>query len=109
MRLVDVQGVAASSTMLPIGEESSVDHLALTPVTKSKATLLHQLCAVSLAESLDEIKSSAVAGYVLISDVDDARQTITLLCPTGGNLPKNHLILGASPAEGELGLTFEGI
>ena len=58
---------------------------------------------------MDEIKSSAVAGYVLISDVDDARQTITLLCPTGGNLPKNHLILGASPAEGELGLTFEGI
>lgn len=95
--------------MLPIGEESSVDHLALTPVTKSKATLLHQLCAVSLAETLDEIKSSPVAGYVLISDVDDARQTITLLCPTGGDLPKNHLVLGASPPEGELALTFEGV
>lgn len=86
-----------------------MDQLALMPVTKSKATLLHQLCAVSLAESLDEIKSSAVAGYVLISDVDDARQTITLLCPTGGSLPKNHLILGASSAEGELALTFEGV
>ena len=95
--------------MLPIGEESSVDQLALTPVTKSKATLLHQLCAVSLAESLDEIKSSAVGGYVLISDVDDARQTITLLCPTGGDLPKNHLILGVLPAEGEQGLTFDGV
>ena len=104
-----MQGVAASSTMLPIGEESSVDQLALTPVTKSKATLLHQLCAVSLAESLDEIKSSAVGGYVLISDVDDVRQTITLLCPTGGDLPTNHLILGVPPAEGEQGLTFDGV
>ena len=110
-------GVAASSTMLPIGEESSVDQLELTPATKSKATLLHQLCAVSLAESLDEVKNSAVAGCkhhkqqltdptsrlfltecwlsrtdVLISDVDDVRQTITLLCPTGGELPKNILV-----------------
>lgn len=102
-------GVAASSTMLPIGEESSVDQLALTPVSKSKAALQHALCAISLAESLDEVKSAPVAGYVLISEVDDIKQTITLLTPTYGELPKNILILGAGGAEAAGGLLFPGI
>ena len=95
--------------MLPIGEESSVDQLALTPVSKSKAALQHALCAISLAESLDEVKSAPVAGYVLISEVDDIKQTITLLTPTYGELPKNILILGAGGAEAAGGLLFPGI
>ena len=90
-------GVSAGASMLPIGEESSVDHLELTPVAKTKEALLNALCGVSLAESLDEIKSAAVAGFVLISEVDPIQQTITILAPcmsAGGlGLPKNILLI----------------
>eukprot|EP00329_Picozoa_sp_Boothbay-MS584-11_P006191 52963_2 len=74
-------GMSAGASMLPIGEESSIDHLELTPVAKSKESLLNALCGVSLAESLDEVKSAAVAGFALISEVDPINQTITILAP----------------------------
>lgn len=70
-------GVVAGASMLPIGEESSVDPLQLTPVSKSKETLLLALCAVSMASSLEEVKTAPVAGFVHISEV-----TIHHLCST---------------------------
>jgi hypothetical protein len=65
-------GVAAGASMLPIGEESSVDQLQLTPVSKSKETLLLALCAVSLANSLEEVRTAPVAGFVHISEVSES-------------------------------------
>ena len=81
-------------------------------------TLQHSLCSVSLADSLDTIKSAPTAGFVLISEVDTIKQTLTLLAPTMANedlqgnkglLPKSILIVGAAGATGSGGLRFTGI
>jgi polyribonucleotide 5'-hydroxyl-kinase len=88
-------GMAAPISALPIGEASTVDTMAITPAMKTKEALLYTLCAVSLATTLEDIKTAPVAGYILISEVDMAKQTITFLSPSMGLPAAGIIILGS--------------
>eukprot|EP01052_Picozoa_sp_SAG31_P003409 SAG31_NODE_131_length_23419_cov_38.760087_4_plen_328_part_00 len=83
---------ALPASALPLGEEQAVDKLELIPAMKTRDTLRFALCAVSLATQLVDVKSAPVAGYIHISEVDMAKQTITFLAPSSG-LPAAGIII----------------
>jgi polyribonucleotide 5'-hydroxyl-kinase len=53
---------------------------------------------VSYAQSPDQLLASNVAGFVLVTDVDVARGSLTLLAPCAGPLPGRYLIAGSQTA-----------
>lgn len=90
-------GFRAPSSALPLGATSQADPLKLTPAPVGPE-LLHSLCAVSHARTPDELLSSNIAGFVLVTDVDVTRGTVTYLAPCGGQLPGRYLLAGSIKA-----------
>ncbi len=59
---------------------------------------MHSLLGVSHAQTPDQLLSSNVAGFVLVTDVDVARGTVTYLSPCAGPLPGRYLLAGSLTA-----------
>ncbi|KAI8851917.1 Pre-mRNA cleavage complex II protein Clp1-domain-containing protein [Chytridium lagenaria] len=102
----------APSSALPLGMERKLQE---TRVVKVEAgdILLNSVLAVSNADRLDALPSigsapaltpeqetsmildSALAGFVYVSEVDDAKHKATILTPNPGRLPKKYMIMGS--------------
>ena len=110
-----MEGSVAPSSALPIGMEANPNEVKFVKV-EAGDILLHSVLAVSytpLAGSIDlkdpqdapkiytpEEEASAllgtnICGYVYVSEVDDNKRKMTVLCPNPGRLPKTFFIVGA--------------
>ena len=90
----------APSSALPLGAKRRVDELRLVRLESlSSAMLLYSLLAVVLADTPEDTLPDAalhpVAGYVQVTEVDDAAQTLSVLSPCPGPLPSRFLLLGS--------------
>jgi polyribonucleotide 5'-hydroxyl-kinase len=87
-------GFRAPSSALPLGAVSKADPLKITPVVVD-STLMQSLLAVSHAQTPDQLVHSNVAGFILVTEVDVTRGTVTYLSPTAGQLPGRYLLQGS--------------
>lgn len=90
-------GFRAPSSALPLGATSKADPLKVAPLPVGPE-LTHSLLAVSHAATPDQLASSNVAGFLLITNVDTARGLVTYLAPCGGQLPGRYLLAGSLKA-----------
>ncbi len=79
-------GPQAPSTALPIGSERLVDETAVTVIEPNKE-LLHTLCALSYGGEPESALAANVAGFVLVTHVDEEAKKCHLLTPCAGRLP----------------------
>lgn len=79
-------GPQAPSTALPIGAERSVDETQCSP-TEPTRELVNSICAVSYGSDVEKALSSNVAGFVVVTKVDDEFKRCHLLAPCAGRLP----------------------
>lgn len=102
-RVGDASSLAPSSA-LPLGATRKIDSSRLTKVTGlSPAQLLYSVlgvlgdsCAAFDPEtSLQEAALAPMAGFVHVLDVDEQKQSMTVLSPCAGNLPTKYLILAS--------------
>lgn len=105
---------AAVDSMLPVGQGSMLDPLQVVAVTPSTA-LVHNLLVAchppptkgdtddyaTHANILSDTSNPyqflldcAAAGFVVVTNVNTERATLTLLTPCSGDLPTNYLLLG---------------
>lgn len=87
-----LDSAAVSSTMFPHGQESKMDDVQVVPYTAPMEQLRYTILAVVLAGMEHDIPNSCVAGYCLVTNIDET--TIQLLCPGGGALPSRYLLAG---------------
>ncbi len=101
-RVGDASSLAPSSA-LPLGATRKIDSSRLTKVSElSPAQLLYSVLGV-LAEgstfdhetALQEAALAPMAGFVHVLEVDEQKQTMTVLSPCAGNLPSKYLLLGS--------------
>ena len=87
----------SATIAMPSGSGGSGPSLEkVTPTNMMQNSLL----AVTFASpnaSLDQIKDSAVMGYVYVAEVDEAKRKVKLLSPVGGAAPRNAMIWGSWP------------
>ncbi|KAK9765881.1 Cleavage polyadenylation factor subunit clp1 [Basidiobolus ranarum] len=85
----------APSSALPIGIDRKVSETQLVSV-KAGDILFHSILAVINSESSNEsdLLRSNIAGFIYISEVEDAKSKMTILSPCPGKLPKNNLLMG---------------
>ena len=57
--------------------------------------LAQNMVAVSHASKSDELLTTNIAGFLYITSVDLASQTITYLAPTPGDLPGRFILVGS--------------
>ena len=57
--------------------------------------LEHSVLALSHADSVDEVLSANIAGFIHVKDVDMKEGKISFLAPSPGGLPKSILIMGS--------------
>ena len=93
--------------------ERKVDEVKFVKV-ETGDILLHSVLAVSQAalpgaiepdgssvkiytpeEETQVLLRSNICGFIYISEVDDEKRKMTVLCPNPGRLPKKYLIMGA--------------
>jgi polyribonucleotide 5'-hydroxyl-kinase len=94
--------MVAPDSALPIGAQRRVDETELLSIDIGDV-LLHCILAVSNAElpynatKADEacLPIINLAGFVYVSEVDERKKRIKLLCPNPGKLPKRYLWLGS--------------
>lgn len=86
-------GARVPTSAMPVGVESATDPMQLKAVAPSME-LMGALLGVSHATEQSEILSSNVAGFVLVTEVDVKKQTVTYVAPSPGALPGPYLVLG---------------
>lgn len=93
---VGEEASVAPSSALPLGATRKVDETRFARLQECTSSHL-QYAVMAVSSSLDEagIAEAPVAGYVHVTHVDEARQTLTLLCPCPGELYSKHLLLGS--------------
>lgn len=102
LRVGDAASLAPSSA-LPLGATRKIDSSRLTKVNElSPAQLLYSVLGVVVGEatfadenSLQEAALMPMAGFVHVLEVDEAKQTMTVLSPCAGNLPSKYLLLAS--------------
>ena len=94
--VVRVGGAASESILVPIGKQSVIDPLKVTPVPINER-LVNQVLAVSFATTDKQVPHVNTAGFVHVKAVDVAGKRLTLLSPCAGALPGKYLVLGALP------------
>ncbi|KAL1920289.1 uncharacterized protein VTP21DRAFT_1435 [Calcarisporiella thermophila] len=87
-------GSLAPSSALPLGSDRTVSETQLMPVDPGDI-LLHSVLALSNATSEEEVLEANVAGFVYVSEVNEAKRKMTVLSPSPGRLPKKYLIMGS--------------
>lgn len=86
-------GPQAPRSALPIGAEPLADPTRLVAVNINR-DLLHSVLAVSYAKEPEQIISSNVAGFVLVTNIDMQSKTLTYLAPCAGELPSRLFVVG---------------
>ncbi|KAI9292328.1 Pre-mRNA cleavage complex II Clp1 [Neoconidiobolus thromboides FSU 785] len=86
----------APTSALPVGMDRKLSETKLTKMELGEY-LLHSILAVCSTNSdqEDDIITSNIHGFVYITDIDQANQTITLLLPSTGKLPNSTLLLSS--------------
>ncbi|CAO3692138.1 unnamed protein product [Umbelopsis ramanniana] len=87
----------APTSALPIGMDRQLSETQLVKIDNPDI-LLHSILAVLNADESDNEANaleSNVAGFIYVSDVDDAKQKLTILSPAPGRLLKRHLLMGS--------------
>jgi len=78
---------------LPLGMEAEDVSMKAMPVSPGQH-LLHSLCAVSAADSVeDDLTKTNVVGFIVITNVDMETKTFTVLSPAPRPLPKEFVIV----------------
>ena len=102
-RVADAAALAPSSA-LPLGATRKIDSSKLTKVTELNASqLLYSILAVipaashanSDSEEFEGALDSPVAGFLHVLDVDEGKQSLTVLSPCPGALPSKFLLLAS--------------
>jgi len=91
VRIYKVGAPSVPDSCLPLGMEPENTDLKPVPVNPSRE-LLHCVCSVSTAESEQEVVTSNVAGFVVITNVDLDSRTYTILSPAPRPLPFKILL-----------------
>lgn len=58
-------------------------------------SLVNSILGISMAKDPNEVLSTSVAGYVSVVEVDEEKQTVTLLVPNLKPFPSNFFLLGS--------------
>lgn len=78
---------------LPLGMEAEDVSMKAMPLSPGQH-LLHSLCAVSAADSVeDDLTKSNVVGFIVVTNVDMETKTLTVLSPAPRPLPKQFVIV----------------
>ena len=106
-RVADAAALAPSSA-LPLGATRKIDSSKLTKVTELAASqLLYSILGIFKSssqldnligknEEFDEtLDSPVIEGFLHVLDVDEARQSLTVLSPCPGALPSKFLLLSS--------------
>ena len=100
-RVADATALAPSSA-LPLGATRKIDSSKLTKVTDlNSSQLLYSILAVMPADAnsdSDEFEGaldSPIAGFVHVLEVDEGKQSLTVLSPCPGTLPSKFLLLSS--------------
>ncbi|KAG0224804.1 Cleavage polyadenylation factor subunit clp1 [Actinomortierella wolfii] len=96
------EGSLAPSSALPIGEDRKVSETHIVQVEASDL-LLHSVLAVSNANQTkfesdkdeQELLEASLAGFVYVSEVNEARKRMTVLAPCPGRIPKRIWWMGS--------------
>ncbi|EGC39164.1 hypothetical protein DICPUDRAFT_52854 [Dictyostelium purpureum] len=86
-------GPVAPASALPIGQQSSIDPLAISEVYPS-IDMCHSIVAISYAKQPQHIFSTNVAGFLYINDIDMETKKITVISPAPGPIPSRYLLIG---------------
>jgi len=79
---------------LPLGMEPTKETSLVAMNIPPSQDLLHSLCAVSNADTVEtDLTKCNVAGFLIITNVDTENETFTVLSPAPRPLPKKYLIL----------------
>ncbi|KAG0252138.1 Cleavage polyadenylation factor subunit clp1 [Actinomortierella ambigua] len=97
------EGSLAPTSALPIGEDRKVSETHVVQVDASGDLLLHSVLAVSNANQTKletdkderEVLESSLAGFVYVSEVNEARKRMTVLAPCPGRIPKRIWWMGS--------------
>ncbi|ORY85681.1 Pre-mRNA cleavage complex II protein Clp1-domain-containing protein [Protomyces lactucae-debilis] len=95
LKQVEEAGVGVNHSLLPIGAEQQTSSNAHVATCEPSSLLLHSMITMVQAESHDSaevVSQSSVLCHLVVTDVDDAKQKMTLLCPFQGRLPNKALI-----------------
>lgn len=95
VRFYKIGSPSVPDSCLPIDVKQSDHETKLVAVDPSQ-DLLHTLCGLSLANSLDEdLVRTNLAGFVCITDVDMDRKVLTVLAPAPYPLPRSFLLVSS--------------
>lgn len=98
-RVADTTALAPSSA-LPLGATRKIDSSKLTKVTDlNPSQLRYSLLAVvrgpENADEFEDALDAPVAGFLHVLEVDEVKQTLTVLAPCPGTLPSKFLLLSS--------------
>lgn len=100
-RVADATALAPSSA-LPLGATRKIDSSKLTKVTELiPSQLLYSILAVVRTPSdsdlneFEDALTAPVAGFLHVLEVDEGKQTLTVLAPCPGALPSKFLLLAS--------------
>ncbi|KAJ8658141.1 hypothetical protein O0I10_006148 [Lichtheimia ornata] len=87
----------APSSALPLGMDSTVTETQVIKV-ETHEMCLHSIMAILNADPSEhesKLLDTNIAGFIYVSDVDEAKQKLTILSPAPGRLPRRHLLMGS--------------
>lgn len=108
------EGSIAPSSALPIGMEANPNEVKFVKV-EAGDILLHSILAVSYTplpgsidpddptktpklytpeEETDALLGTNICGFIYVSEVDDTKRKMNVLCPNPGRLPKTFYLVG---------------
>ena len=105
LTIYQLSNISLSSSMLPVSSKQSTDPIQCTLLPPSSLTTSFQqtLLAVCHPSAVEKYKASGiardlylsgVAGFVVVEKVDLERERVGVLCPCGGKLPSDVLLVG---------------
>ncbi|KAI0223128.1 Polyribonucleotide 5'-hydroxyl-kinase Clp1 [Lamellibrachia satsuma] len=91
--LVFYQAPVLPVSMLPMDTTDQDNRTKIVPVLPS-ASLVHHVLSVSMALSADDdIVHANVAGFIVISAIDQEKKSFTVLSPSPRPLPRSILLV----------------
>ncbi|CAD5113262.1 DgyrCDS2440 [Dimorphilus gyrociliatus] len=92
VKFFKIGGPDLPESMLPVGITLADNKTKVVSVTPSR-NLMYHVCSVSTANTEKEIIQSNAAGFVVITQIDINKESVTLLSPSPGPLPFPYLLV----------------
>lgn len=93
VKLFKIGAPSVPESALPIGMKREDGSTRLLPVEPSR-DLVHHVLSLSMATSLEEdLVSTSIAGFLLVTAVDQEKEVLTVLAPAQRPLPRKYLLL----------------